>query len=191
MAFVKLDDNSGSLPQEAQLIRSNYAHDNQVYLLNAGPGRYAVALAVRERQLFVTDEVHFPFSEELMKLTEVTLTPGAVVFMGAFTVDTSLSSSYSAVALKKDLNVGPPLVYLARPYQSDRGDKAREAFLLQMKKHFKDSAWADLIEKNLETLQNTKTSTGALPARRGADEESLQEASAPRASSSPKIPSSF
>lgn len=158
VGFVRLDDKTGSTQQETQLIRSNYRYGNQLYLLGAEPGRYAVVAAVRERQLFVTDEVHFYFSDELKKLTEVTVSLGEIAFMGAFTADSEwIETSYETLALKKDYNIGGPLEYLLIPYQSDRGDSAREAFLLQMKEHFKGSAWAKLIEKSLVTPHKTKT----------------------------------
>jgi hypothetical protein len=179
VGFVRLDDKTGSIQlketelrfnylfgkpvdslnaeqQEIQFIRSNYQYGNQLYLLNAEPGRYAVVAAVRERQIFVTDEIHYYFSEELTKLTEVTVSSGEIAFMGAFTTDSEwLQISNAALRNKFEHNSGAALAYLSIPYQSDRGDSAREAFLLQMKEHFKVSAWAKLIEKSLVTPHNS------------------------------------
>lgn len=157
--FVKMDDQHGVLTQN-HFIRSNYSHGNQVYLLNAEPGTYAAVAAVCERQLGISNEKHYYFSEELIKLTKVTVTPGTVAFMGAFTVDTSgllgfISSGNlplpSRLVVRDGFQYG--LAYLARPCQSDHDEKAEEAFLSRMCKYLKDSAWVGRTEQQMRVLQ--------------------------------------
>jgi len=157
IAFVRLDDETGSIPEGAEIIRSNYGHENHLYLLNPEPGRYVAVAAFRDRQPFVSDEVHFYFSEELIELTEVTVAPGEIAVMGVFSTDSvPMPRSFESLVLKKEYNVGDPLALLATPYQSDRGDSAREGFLIQMKEHLNSSGWIALIDENLEALPASK-----------------------------------
>ena len=88
--FVKLDD--GSNPTAAmRVLPSNYAKGKYIYRLNAQPGRY-VAVASFRRQVVLgapTSKYSIYFSEELIKVTEMTVHPAGMSFMGEFVVDTS------------------------------------------------------------------------------------------------------
>ncbi len=99
--FARIDEDKELFTKD-NFIRSNYAKDGQVYLLNAKPGRY-VAIgcfykktpAGQKSTDFATSYAQRPsnfttfFSEDLITLTDVTVGSGKVVFMGKFVVDSS------------------------------------------------------------------------------------------------------
>jgi hypothetical protein len=103
--FIRLDDkdeNPGSFLQTT-VYRSNYTHGNQVYLLNATPGRYAAVIVFFERTpppppsapgaspvastppKKVNYWTYFP--EDVIRDTDVTVPPGTIRYMGDFVVD--------------------------------------------------------------------------------------------------------
>ena len=112
--FVRLDDEKAEPDSLLQttLYQSNYTHDNQVYLLNASPGRYAAVVALFERtppppppapgaisvtsvpQKKVTYWTYF--SEDVIRQTEVTASPGAIRYMGDFIIDTAAAGMKNA-----------------------------------------------------------------------------------------------
>jgi hypothetical protein len=101
--FIRLDDENGTPDSFLQttLYRSNYTHGNQVYLLNATPGRYAAVVVFFERtpQPPPSAPGTFPVAsgppkefwtylpEDVIRQTEVTVPSGAVRYMGDFAID--------------------------------------------------------------------------------------------------------
>ena len=75
-----------------RVLPSNYARGKYIYLLNAQPERY-VAVAFFRRQVVrgaPTSQYSVYFSEDLIKVTEITVHPAGMSFMGEFDVDTSV-----------------------------------------------------------------------------------------------------
>jgi len=93
------------------LLSSNFSKDGQMYLLNAEPGRYVVVAAYHSKStaqspastgpakpgvsvsvgVSTPSETHYTtfFAREVIKLTEITVAPGSMVFMGNYVVDQS------------------------------------------------------------------------------------------------------
>jgi hypothetical protein len=88
--FVRLEDHT-DVRRAKSVIYSNYHNGKQVYLLNAKPGRY---VAVAARLWSGDDSVSEAFfSMEMIPLTEVTVGPGQMVFMGDFLVNLGIRIS--------------------------------------------------------------------------------------------------
>lgn len=159
--FVRLDEGSGSY-KHTQLIKKNYSRGNQFYLLNAEPGRY-VAVASYDRPGF---NKYFP--SEVIKLTEVFVTPGTIAFMGDYIMDSSVGlkgadklQHYYADLLdpyKKYFGMGTGIVlamfgatmeipYKCSVYKSDKSEEAEKAFLDNTMEYFKESGWETIIQK--------------------------------------------
>lgn len=101
--FIRLDEEKGAPDSFLQntLYRSNYTHGNQVYLLNAKPGRYAAVVVFFERTppqpsaipgavpvaSGPPKEFWTYLSEDVIRQTEVTVPPGAIRYMGDFVID--------------------------------------------------------------------------------------------------------
>ncbi len=101
--FIKLDDENGTPDSflRTTLYRSNYSHGNQVYLLNATPGRYAAVVVFFEKTPPPPPSAPGTFpvasgppkefwtylSEDVIQQTEVTVPPGAIRYMGDFVID--------------------------------------------------------------------------------------------------------
>ena len=101
--FIRLDDEKGTPDSllRTTLYRSNYTHGNQVYLLNATPGRYAAVVVFFEKTPPPPPSAPGTFpvasgppkefwtylSEDVIQQTEVTVPPGAICYMGDFAID--------------------------------------------------------------------------------------------------------
>ena len=101
--FIRLDDEKGTPDSFLQttLYRSNYTHGNQVYLLNATPGRYAAVVVFFEKTPPPPPSAPGTFpvasgppkefwtylSEDVIQQTEVTVPPGVIRYMGDFAID--------------------------------------------------------------------------------------------------------
>ena len=109
VVFVKLSEGGGPPYTDGSMLSSNFADDGYFYLLNAPPGRYVAVLCGRIQAAPPTAPPAAPpkgtsvsvsvgigkteyttyFPADMVKLTEVTVTPGAVAFMGDYVVDMS------------------------------------------------------------------------------------------------------
>ncbi|MFV1985604.1 MAG: hypothetical protein ACC657_18805 [Thiohalomonadales bacterium] len=108
--FIRVDNNQSIL--QPSIIRSNYAKDGRVYLLNVLPGKY---MAVAYFYEVPTGSSNGPkstrylvfFSRELVKKTYVSISKGQVAFAGNYILSTSL--------------IGPRLIgvdYVQRHYKN-------------------------------------------------------------------------
>jgi len=88
--FVRLDEGE-KLSDGESVIPSNFSGKNQIYLLNAKPGRY-VAVAAQLDGGPRTDS-HAFLSEEAIQQTEVTVVPGKMTFIGQFKLQASTNMS--------------------------------------------------------------------------------------------------
>lgn len=101
--FIRLDEEKEPPNPflRTTLHRSNYTHGNQVYLLNATPGRYAAVVVFFEKTLppplsapgappvasGPPKEFWTYLSEDVIRRTEVTVPPGAIRYMGDYVID--------------------------------------------------------------------------------------------------------
>jgi hypothetical protein len=165
--FIKLNEGE-DLYTQGNFIRSNYAKGGQAYFLNLKPGRYAaVASHTSMRGAFGrTYEYKAFFPKELIKLTEVTVAPSTLAFMGKYVVKQFMEFKDADEVQLHYLHLITPgaLTGLSRiltTKQSYRGllleehsDKQDEIdFLTNAQKHFKDSDWINIIQKRLEELK--------------------------------------
>src|SRR2546426_5556849 len=85
--FVRADSGVDVL-NATDIIASNFSDKDQVYLLNAAPGKYVAVGAVTEGQgAAATNSPSAPsanlyFDKEMIPKTEVTVEPGQMAFMG-------------------------------------------------------------------------------------------------------------
>ncbi len=89
--FIRVDNNSNIL--QSTLIRSNYAKDGRVYLLNVLPGEYMAVAYSYDAQTGgpdVSNRYLVFFSKELIEKTYVRVTKRQVSFAGNYILSTSL-----------------------------------------------------------------------------------------------------
>jgi hypothetical protein len=174
--FVKAEENEDLYSQE-NFIESTYAKGGQVYLLNAEPGRYAAVACYKKKVGGMRkDEYTIFFPKELIKLTEVTVAPGMVAFMGKYVVDSSTSFKYAdpcefhylqviapaAVtgikgSVAMSLLTGHGEYYYKGSLHEEHCDKDTEIrFVNNALNHFKGSDWENIIQKRMEELKAEK-----------------------------------
>ena len=168
--LIKLNEGE-DLYTQGNFIRSNYFKGGQAYFLNLKPGRYAaVGSHTNVRAPFGrTWEYKAFFPKELIKLTEVTVAPGTLAFMGKYVVKQSMSFEDADEVQLHYLHLIAPGALtgwsrILTTKQSYRGllleehcDKQDEIdFLTNAQKHFKDSAWINIVQKRLEELKAGK-----------------------------------
>ena len=155
--FVKLDDGSNATAA-TRVLPSNYARGKYVYLLNAQPGRYAAVASFR-RQVVLgapTSKYSVYFSEELIKVTEITVHPAEMSFMGEFVVDTSLGlkkADKTQLHYHGLIGSGDPqgwlmsldYAYRGSMHKSARNQELEAKFLAAAQKHLGAGGWSDII----------------------------------------------
>jgi len=195
--FIKLDEadsaaSANYLVQSNQLIQSNYVNQNQMYLLNAKPGRYAVVAAFHSKStpnipgggspgksgVSVSVGVNMPsetkyntfFSKELIKLTEVTVKPGEMVFMGDYVIDQSTgfkeaddTQSYYLQLIAPGAKTGYMSMafsgsnyYRGALHEHKRDRQAEMQFLTNALEHLKGTEWVKMIDKEMDELRAEK-----------------------------------
>ena len=88
VTFIRLEgDGDYDYAASFRPIPSNFVRGDQIYLLNAKPGRYAVVLGRQFGQRGAQYTSYFP--EEMLKISEVDVLPNRFVFMGEYTIDAS------------------------------------------------------------------------------------------------------
>lgn len=175
--FVRLEE--GDSPNTAtSLVPSNYAKGNYIYLLNAEPGRYAAVASMRVQQRMAAPaapssglSVTFGsaskstytsyFAEDLIEMTQVTVTPGTVNVIGEYTVDDAKLKDadnaqlhyYRLIEPGAEKNRGLLALFSAELAISYRGSlhevkrdaEAEAKFLAAAKKHLGDTGWSEII----------------------------------------------
>ena len=171
--FVKIDEEA-DLFTKGNFILSNYYRDGQAYLLNAKPGRYVAVACYRKVSPLGQKSSNYTtfFSKELIKLTDVTVNPGEVAFMGEYVIDSSagLNEADSAqlqyaqiIAPGKSTSISGSIFSAMFGGEQDAfykgslhvvaSDKQVEIkFLTNAIEHFKDSAWISFFQKRLDNL---------------------------------------
>ena len=182
--FIKVDEGE-DLYTQGSLIQSNYSKDGQIYLLNAKPGRYAVVAIVDFKKMIIpasaapssgfsisfTPRSDYSYTtflpKEIIKLTEVTVAPGAIGFAGKYVVNAGMGFEDAddaqlhyfqlvAPGAKTDfISMGfSGRIYYNGSLHEEHCDKQAEIeFLINAVEHFKDTGWADIIHKRTEELR--------------------------------------
>jgi len=172
--FIKVDEDDDLYAQD-DFIWSNYAKGGQIYLLNAKPGRYAVVATGKAKKSPVSpiapSEAKYItfFSEEIIKLTEVTVAPGSVVFIGDYVVEVSSglknadnAQLHYAQLIMPDAVAADELLYtvLSGDYYSAgslykvKHDKQVEIdFLTNALEHLKYTDWIEIIQRRFIELR--------------------------------------
>lgn len=176
--FIRLTGN-GKLTTQSELYHSNFRKDDQVYLLNAKPGRYVVVavsdplakLGTRTALDALTGlgdfEVYTTYLNEPSILkTEVEVKPGSFTVMGSFLVEMEHSILYGDKAqryfhLVVDQTIvdpyGNPLVdpdnsvaSRANLVEDRRGKESEIQFLETALRHLAGSGWNPPLQRSLE-----------------------------------------
>jgi hypothetical protein len=155
--FVKLHEGTESSLIQSSVMASNYVKGDYIYLLNAPPGRYVAVAATRSQfvvSLGKTDYATY-FPKELIKLTEVTVKPGSVVFMGEFIVDQSVGlKGCDDVQLHYYRLLAPGAEnrimfgdyhYRGSLYRAHQDKAAYDQYLIKAKEHLGDTGWAEFM----------------------------------------------
>ncbi len=158
--FVRLED--GSNPYTAtKLLPSNYVKGRYIYLLNAEPGQY-VAVASLKTDPMAAIAYSSYFSEDLIKLTEITIPAASIKFMGEYVVDLSmdmkdadsaqlhyyrlLDQMRDAVALRE---LVVDYTYQGSLHDSKRDSESEARFLTAVQKHLGDTGWSEIISRRV------------------------------------------
>ena len=161
--FVRVDGEKGLFAQD-QFILSNYSAEGWVYLLDAPPGRYAAVASVSSKQ--GRDDV-IVFSKQLIEATVVTVSPGAMAFMGEYLVDTSYSVEHADTAQRHYLKVIRPsaiigftatlptnvMFYRGSALEAKRDQATEMRFLSTAAGHLQGSEWNGLLDRATKDLR--------------------------------------
>lgn len=173
--FVRVDQEE-DVYAARQFSLSNYAEGGQVYLLNVKPGRYAAVASFRAQERTPYQgpgEFTTVFPKQLIKLTEVTLAPGTIVFMGEYMVNTSTSFDgaddaqrhyFHLIAPGARPGVGAGVLsamfsgevkayYKGSLREEKRDPEAESRFLSNALNHFKGTEWLGMVQKRLQDLK--------------------------------------
>lgn len=183
VTFVKLDDTNMNFITD-RVIPSNYTSGNRYYLVNAPPGRYAAVAALSVAKSHQAKPTAKPvavtlamemrnatyFSKDLIQLTEVSVKPGAIVFMGDYVVKQDLGMEAAddvqqhyrkllgpekeekviKKVLKLFIGKTAEFSYKGSLRESNRDKESEKTFFIKARKDFEGTAWSPLIDQALE-----------------------------------------
>lgn len=171
--FVKLDGDGGI--RQPSIIRSNYAKDGRVYLLNIAPGDYA-AIAAFYAQSPIPSAPAQPgvsvsfsvgktgyttyFPKELIEQTRISVGKGQVVFAGSYVVSTSVDLKEADPIQLHYAEVVAPGVpksgfgymmsgdyhYRGSIHESRHDDDAERVFFMKAREDLAEGGWSALIK---------------------------------------------
>lgn len=156
--FVRVDQDQDPLKADS-VIPSNYSARDQLYLLNASPGRYVAVATLSQGGDPRSGMAFLAFlSSEAILQTEVAIVPGRMVFMGKFSLQTSTKTDaadpaqnhYHDLILRNHFTTAP-YTYTAQLTTVARDAQTAAAFWRQaIAKVFKDeSAWLELVRREM------------------------------------------
>lgn len=148
--FVRLDGapTSGLMPGEG-VIQSNYAKGRYVYLLNAEPGRYRAVACRRVERVIPTRVYDTYFNYDIVEMTEVTVIPGSVNFIGEYTVKESVFRNANPLStFLSPTRSGVQISYQGSLHEVTRDAEAEARFLAAAAEHFAETGWSSLIARN-------------------------------------------
>ena len=161
--FIRVDGEKGLFAQD-HVILSNYFADGWVYLLDAPPGRYAAVASVSSKQ--GRDDV-IVFPEQLIEATVVTVSPGAMAFMGEYLVKASYGVEHADVAQRHYLKIIRPsaiigitatlptnvMFYKGSALQAQRDQATKMRFLSTATDHLQGTEWNGLLDRSTKDLK--------------------------------------
>ncbi len=190
--FIKLDEVDSlaaanyQVPSH-QITQSSYSKDGQFYLLNALPGRYAVVASFEVEELrpdppsapsgsglsisfdLDSNELKYTafFSKDIIKLTEVTVAPGAIVFMGNYVIDESYGLKGADEAQAYYCNLITPgantsllgaaftgkSYYKGSLHEHQRDPQTEMNFLIKAQEYLQGAGWENLIQRRMDELK--------------------------------------
>ena len=160
--FVKLREGE-NVSTGSNVIPSNYKAGDYVYLLDAEPGRYVVVATFEAVDRFHNGYYQYStefLTDEIVRLTEVTVKPSTVNFMGKFIINASSKKEIDATQENYMKQLGPSQGLVIedwlftgqshRIYQGVLHEKkpvveAHQDFIAFTRKRFADTAWVDII----------------------------------------------
>ena len=128
------------------LIQSNYAKGRYVYLLNAEPGRYRAVACRRVERMTPTRVYDTYFNLDIVEMTEVTVIPGSVNFIGEYTVKESGFKNVNPWSAF--LFTGGEISYQGSLHEVTRDAEAEARFIAAATEHFAETGWSSLIARN-------------------------------------------
>lgn len=160
--FVRVEGGTDPYLQENLLV-SNYAQGGHVYLLDIPPGRYvAVAAWFPASAPGQSGEFVTVFARDVIKLTDMTLAPGSVRFMGEYVLDTAGGLKGADDAQLHYLSLFEPGARTIRPImrygnyyagslrESRRDPDSERRFLGKALEHLESSGWTTAVRRSLE-----------------------------------------
>jgi hypothetical protein len=158
--FARMDGAQGLFSQD-KVLPSNDSTRAWIYLLDVPPGRYAAVASVysRDDREYVT-----VFSKEVIEATLVTVSPGAMAFMGEHLVDAS-ARVRDAEAIQRyylELIVPStrtrilgvpryaPTIFVGSLLEASRDPGTEARFLRDTADHFQGTAWAGLLGRSTQ-----------------------------------------
>lgn len=128
-------------------IQSNYAKGRYVYLLNAEPGRYRAVACRRVERTPLTRVYDTYFNLDILEMTEVTVIPGSVNFIGEYTVKESRFGNVKPWRMLPPTRA-PIISYWGSLHEVTRDAEAEARFLAAAAEHFAETGWSSLIARN-------------------------------------------
>jgi hypothetical protein len=179
--FVNVDEGVDMLRAE-EVLASSFSAKNQVYLLNAKPGKYVVVGAYTPEFTSNAQNVNdmpstnIYFDHDMIPATEVTVQPGQIAFAGEIIVKVSVGMKHAdetqtyygqllgnGAGVNVDVSVGRGITgfsvgHLTRAGTLQSLDKdpktEREFWERAIKSVFKDEpSWLDLARHQLESMK--------------------------------------
>ena len=159
--FVRLEE-TGTYAGE--VIMSNFQIGSRFYLLNASPGKYSAVAAYDQKAKYSGGYYQYLtfFSENLIKLSEVTVNSGEFAYMGECILKQSIGlggkadeaqkhfssiiKGYRKKALFKvvDIFYGN-YTFRGEAEEFNNDEETKKAFITQAKEDLKESYWSTLI----------------------------------------------
>lgn len=176
--LVNLDRDADPFNADS-VMQSNYSDGDQVYFLNAKPGRYvAVAARLRGAPMTAGWEYHAFLSRDTISQTETTVVAGRIAFMGQFSLKTSTKMEDADPAQAHYYRVISPETarkgFMSRafsgaaPYTAQLTKAARDALVadafwkIAERDSFKgEPSWQNLVRLELESPKNPSEQASA------------------------------
>jgi hypothetical protein len=171
--FVRVDNERDI--RQPSILRSNYAKDGRVYLLNVPPGEYAAVASFYAKKPIPAAPVQPGFSvsvsmgrtgyttyfpKELVEQTRVSVGKGQFVFAGSYVVSTSVGLSeadqiqlhYAEViapgASKSGIGhmFSGDYHYRGSIHEAKRDDNTKNEFLMKAKVDLAEGGWSAIVK---------------------------------------------
>lgn len=160
--FVRAEGGKDPYSQPNLLV-SNFVRGTHVYLLDIPPGRYvAVAAWFAASAPGQSGEFITLFARDVIKLTDMTLPPGSVGFMGEYVLDTAGGLKRVDDAQLHYFSLFEPgartisaigrsgrYYYAGSLHESKRDPDSQRRFLGKALEHLEGGGWTDAVRRSL------------------------------------------